>query len=381
MVLSSVVHSSIALIPCETWNQFFEGEAEGYDYYATLESARLAEFEFAYACIYGDDQLQLIAPLFRADFDLAIGVEGSAARILAICRRVYRRCLMVRTVFIGSPFGEHGVIGVVSGPASRQALLTELVEVARRQCRDYGLSLVLFKDLRGVDAAALQGLTELGFTRGESFPNVVLPLPHAHMEDYLASLSASMRKDLRRKIRRAQAAGITVEVASDIEGRIEEVYQLYLNTFNAGTVRFEKLTRQYFLEVGRKQREQARFFLFFLQGRLVGFNLCFLHGGTLTDKFIGLDYAVARSCNLYFYTWYHNVEWCLRSGVRAYQVGQTDYEAKLRLGGERIPLFFFARHENPLANALLRLIAPLLAPRTGATEVAEPPVKPRHLSS
>jgi hypothetical protein len=372
VLITSVVHPSITRISRDEWNGFFGGEAEGYDYYLTLENTGLKGFEFAYACIFVDQQLRLIAPLFRADLDLAIGVEGALAKALAAWRRLHRRSLVLRTLFVGSPFGEHTTIGVDGGQAERQALLHEMAAVARRHCREHRLSFIVFKDLRKPDADALQALAGLGFTRGESFPNIVLPLPYARIEDYLASLSHATRKDLRRKIRRAEAAGITVQEVDNVEDRLAEIYQLYLNTYYAGTVRFEKLTPQYFVEAGRRQRGQVRFFLFFLGGRLVCFNLCFLHAGTLIDKFIGLDYSVARSCNLYFYTWYHNVAWCIRSGVRAYQVGQTDYEDKLRLGGQRVPLFFFARHENRVVNALLRAAAPLLAPGGATGPTAEP---------
>lgn len=365
------IYRSIAAFTRDEWNRFFAGEAEGYDFYVTLERSRLSGFTLAYARVTVAEQVQLIAPLFWGDLDLAIGWEGWPARLLATWRRLHPRALVLRTLFVGSPFGEHATIGVTAGPAQPTEMWRELAAALHSLCREHGLSFVLFKDLREHDASALrEPLGRLGFTLGESFPNVVLPLPYQGMEDYLASLSYSARKDLRRKLRAGRTAGIELEVVDSVDDLIEEIYALYLNTYHAGTVRFEQLTREYFLAAGQQRDARAKFFLYRLGGRLVCFNLCFLHDGVLVDKFIGLDYSVARELNLYFYTWHSNVEWCLHSGVRAYQVGQTDYEAKLRLGGQRVPLYFFARHENLLVNALLRAAAPLFAPKAGG---AAPP--------
>lgn len=371
MKIRAEIHSSITSIARAEWDRFFGHEAEGYDFYVTLERSRLPGFEFAYVSVFVDGEVELLAPLFWADLDLAIGWEGLPARLLAAWRRIDRRCLIVRTLFVGSPFGEHATIGVAAGATEPGRLLEELVAAARGLCRKHGLSFLLFKDLRAADAAALrQPLERLGFTQGESFPNVYVPLPYASMDEYLAALSYGTRKDLRRKLRAGRAAAISVEVVEDVTDRIDAVYALYLNTYHAGTVRFEKLTREYFLEVGRHERGKVKFFLYHAGGRLVCFNLCFLHDGVLVDKFIGLDYDVARALNLYFYTWHSNIEWCIRHGVRAYQVGQTDYEAKLRLGGRAVPLLFFARHRNPIVNLLLRAAAPLLAPKAGGADEA-----------
>jgi predicted N-acyltransferase len=345
------------------WLRLFGDTAEGYDYYQVLEASRLEGFAFSYVLVSAGERVELIAPLFWSDFDLGIGVEGAPRKLLAAGRRVFPRLLKARTLFCGSPFGEEGAIGLTESTADSGALLAELLRAMETVCRRQGLSFLLFKDFPAGRRALLSGLARHGFFQGDSFPNVEVPLPFPTLAAYVESLSANARKDLRRKIRHAEAAGqLRVEVVDDVTALIEPVYALYLATYHAGTVRFEKLTREYFLETGRRLAGRAKFFLFFSGERLVGFNLCFHHGDQLIDKFIGLDYAVARPLNLYFYTWYENVRWCLAHGIRRYQVGQTDHGAKVRLGGKLVPLYFYARHRNPLLNGALRLAARFLAP-------------------
>jgi len=363
--------SSVAQIDPGEWRRLFGDSPEGYDYYGTLEASRLEGFGFCYVLVRSEGRVQLIAPLFWSDLDLAIGIEGAARAAVSAARRLFPRLLVVRTLFCGSPFGEEGALGIETGCARGRSLLSELVRAMEGVCREKALAFMMFKDFPERALPLLEPLVPLGFMRGDSFPNVVVPLPYGTMDGYLASLSRNARKDLRRKVKKALADGpIEARVADNVDDVIDRVYELYLNTFEAGTVRFEKLSQDYFIEVGRRLRSQARFFLFHVDGRLVCFNLCFLHGDRLIDKFIGMDYGVARKLNLYFYTWHHNVQWCVENGVRFYQVGQTDHEAKVHLGGTLVPLYFHARHNNPLVNAPLRMAARFLAPRPPA--VAQP---------
>ncbi len=364
--LPTLTHSlvpSVSQIDARDWLRLFGDTAEGYEFYQVLESSRLEGFAFCYVLVSAGAEVELIAPLFWSDFDLGIGLEGPAQKILGAARRLCPRLLKARTLFCGSPFGEAGVIGLAGSPADPAALRSELLRAMEGVCRRQGLAFILFKDFPAERRPLLAPLAREGFFFGDSFPNVEVPLPFPTMAAYVESLSANARKDLRRKVRHAEATGrLRVEVVEDIAPWIEPAYALYLNTYRAGTVRFEQLTREYFLETGRRMAGRAKFFLFFSGDRLVAFNLCFLHGDQLIDKFIGLDYAVARPLNLYFYTWHHNVQWCIAHGVRHYWVGQTDHGAKVRLGGRLVPLYFCARHRNPLVNRLLRLAARFLAP-------------------
>ena len=364
MSLTIRIHRSIEAIPREDWVRIMGEEVEGYDYFRVLEKSALAGFSFAYIDVLESGSRRLLAPVFWGDLDLCIGVEGVVAKFLKGLRRLSPRLLMFRTLFVGSPFGEHGQIGW-AGPACEapERYVSALLEACEQLSQEQELSFLLFKDFEPAAMKTLASLEDRRFIRGESFPNIVLPLDYPSMEAYVASLSANTRKELRRKVRKAeQQSTWRVELRHSVEDILDDVYALYLQTYDAGTVHFEKLTPDYFRQVGRLQAEQARFFLFYAGERLVCFNLCFQQGTTLVDKFIGMDYAVARNLNLYFYTWHHNVQWCLAQGIRSYQVGQTDYEAKRQLGGRKSPLGYYARHRRPWLNALLRRANAILEP-------------------
>lgn len=364
-VIRSVVYTSVTQIPKLDWDSLWTDTGEGYAYYLTLEAAQLSGFIYRYIICYSDDRVALLAPLFSADLDLAMAVEGLAQRLVHFARRFVPRFLVQKTLFCGSPFGENGVIGITPEVRLHERLIKSLADAMDELCRSEGLSFMMFKDFRGDGRPDLALLVGLGYMKGDSYPNVSVSLPYRTFDEYLLSLSSNARKDLRRKLRQTRAAGeIEVRVVRDVAEVMDDLYTLYLDSYLAGTVRFEKLTKEYFLAVAEHMGDSARFFLYYISGKLVAFNLCFIDGKKLIDKFVGFDPDVVRKFNLYFYTWYNNVEWCIEQGFAEYQVGQTDCDEKVRLGGRMIPLYFYARHRNAAINFVLRSFARVLMPRS-----------------
>jgi predicted N-acyltransferase len=194
-----------------------------------------------------------------------------------------------------------------------------------------------------------------------SLPGVVTDLDAPTFDGYLKALSRATRKDVRRKVKKALAeARVRVEIADDVAPIADEIYRLYLNTWGSGGTRFGKLTKEFFINAGKGTSPSVKYFLYRADGRLAAFNLCIAHGDLLIDKFIGFDYEISRRHNLYFVSWFCNIEWCLEHGMRRYQTGQNGYGPKLRLGGTLIPLHSYLRHRNPLADFLIKAAARLV---------------------
>jgi hypothetical protein len=355
--------NSVIQIDRSEWDLIFGDIPEGYDFFKTLEESNLKEFSFSYALIYEGKDILLIACLFNADFNLDIAVEGLAKKIIQGVRKIVPRFLIIRTLFCGSPFGENGILGMRRDRQDKEPLIDELIKIMKIICKEKNAPLVIFKDFLKGGLAILGLLENEGFFMVESFPAVVTELPFSSLEDYFKSLSHNTRKDLRRKIRKAQASeAITVKVVDNVSDKIADIYRLYLNTYNAAGVRFEKLTPEFFINVSRNMPVQTKFFLYYFGDKLAAFNLCFVHKEILIDKFIGFDYGIAYKYNLYFFSWCYNIEWCLKNDIRYYQVGQTDYHPKLKLGGRLVPLYAYLKHANPILNLVLKLLAKILRP-------------------
>jgi uncharacterized protein len=352
---------TISSIKKEDWDLFFAGCPEGYWFYETLEQSHFAEFAFHYLLAYRQERLCAIIPFFTADFQGDTVLEPGMRKLVRAVRAVVPRFLVFKTLFCGSPFGEQGLLGIAPDVDDRAALLHAITLELQAFCKRQGLSLIIFKDYCEQDTAALDGLTGQGYFKTDSFPCAIIDLPYTTFEDYLASIRNGARKDLRRKLKKARGAGgLTTRVVERVDDIIDDIYRLYLNTYNAGATKFEKLTKDFFLTCSEKAAPGCRYFLYYINGKLAAFNLCFVHGDLLIDKFIGFDYEIARPYSLYFVSWCENVQWCLDNGIRLYQVGQTDYEPKTRLGGRLVPLYAYVRHTNTLLNPWLQVLAKFL---------------------
>lgn len=352
---------SISKIEKADWDALFGGQPEGYGFYRAIEESGLKEFSFFYVLLFEAGRLCCIAPVFLHDFLVDDVLERPMAKAVTRLRGFFPRFLVFRTLFCGSPFGEHGVIGISGDTQNREALPARLAQALKRFAVELRASLIVFKDFRQEDTALLDDLSAEGFFKTESFPSAVVDLNVGSFDEYLATLSHATRKDLRRKLKKAASrADIRTDVVDSADAVLDEVYRLYLQTYHAGATKFEKLTRDFFFSIARHLGPQCKYFLYYVNGNLAAFNLCFLHDGLLIDKFIGFDYEISRDYSLYFISWCYNIEWCIRNGVRQYQVGQTDYAPKTQLGGRLVPLYAYARHTSPVINLFLRILARFL---------------------
>lgn len=355
--------SSVTEIKKEEWDLIFGGISEGCQFYRTLEESALAEFKFYYIVLYRDNHVVSIAPLFVSDFNLDIAVEGKIAKVIQAIRKcINPRFLIFKTLFCGSPFGENGFLGIADGVSQKDAII-EITRIMHEFSEKRGIRLIIFKDFLKEDTVVLEPLVKQGFLKVNSFPSVVTELNFHSFDEYLHSLGYATRKSLRKKIKKAySSADIKVRITDNIDGVADELFRLYENTYHSGATKFERLTKEFFIRVAKNMTPHAKFFLYYVNGKLGAFNFCLVYRDLFIDKFIGFDYDISRKYSLYFVSWCFNIEWCLKNSIRFYQAGQTDYHPKLKLGGKLIPLYAYLRHENALLNSILKIASVFLKP-------------------
>lgn len=354
---------SVSEIKRDDWDSVFGDIPEGYQFYKTLEESKLQDFAFSYIALYQADTCLLIAPLFVTDFNLDIAADGFIEEIIQRIRKFNPRFMVVKTLFCGSPFREHGDLGIRKDIEEKDILIGELIKTMSEFSKVKNTPFIIVKDFLKEETLLSDSLSAHGFFKVKSFPSTITELNFNSFDEYLKSLGHSTRKNLRRKIKKAYSqADIKVKTAERIDDIVEDVHRLYENTYHNGTTKFERLTREFFVNVARNLYPHTKFFLYYVNGKLSAFNLCFVYKDLFIDKFIGFDYDISNQYNLYFVSWCFNIEWCLKNSIRFYQSGQTDYYPKLRLGGKLIPLYAYLKHKNPVVNSLFKLLAIFLKP-------------------
>ncbi len=357
------IYDNINEIDKISWDAVFGDIPESYLFFKALENSGFPEFRFYYLVIEYDNDIVLIAPLFSADFNLDIAVEGWLSKFIKSIRKVFPRFLIIKTLFCGSPFGEHGVLGIKHSFKDNSGIIPLLLSGIKDCGARVNTPLVIFKDFLKQDTLFLDVLKQKGYSKVESFPTVALELNFSSFEGYLESLGSPACKYLNRKLRQAYSRGkIEVKVVQNVAGEIDQIFKLYENTYHKGTTKFEHLTKDFFLEIANDLSSPARFLLYYVDDKLAAFNLCFIYDNLFIDKFVGFDYEISKQFNLYFVIQAYNIKWCLSNSLCYYYCGPTNYETKLRLGGKLIPLYAYLRHKNVFLNLLIKLLAVFFKP-------------------
>jgi hypothetical protein len=349
-------------VPMEFWARGFSDTAKDFQYYELIEQTMGLAFQYRYLAVFDRTNRPVaLQPLILTTQDLAVSASEAIVRFVAKLRTLWPRLWRIRMALAGCLVGE-GETGAIESVEVAIPLVAESLE---KYARGQGISLVAFKDFPTKMRRAFSCLNRWGYARVAGFPPVTLDLNFASFDEYMAmQLSRATRKNLRRKFRAADDASppLALEVWTDAEQIIDEIYPLYLAVAQTSAIRFEVFTREYFLQAGRCAPGKFRYFIWRQGCRAVAFSFCTIWNGTLYDNDIGLDYTVAYELNLYYVTFRDLLSWALANGLRRYASAPFSYDPKLRLRLQLQPVDVYVKHISPWLNPLIKILALLFQP-------------------
>lgn len=342
------------------WQGLMQDSLEGYRYHLAFESGKVSGFKTGYISVSKAGVSVCIAPIFITDYALDTTVQGSIKTFTRHLSKWLPKLMTLRLLCVGSPVTDSAKIGY----SKDQPLSAELVKLLSGKLDEVakleGASVIAFKDVLATDVKQFWPLLKAqGYSCVDNMPVASNAIDFKDLDGYLATLSYSTRKGLRRKLKKINQ--LRIEEHDGLPPHLEEIYQLYLNCYEKSELKFEKLTLAFFESLAELMPEQCRFVLYYFEEKLIGFN-CLLHGnGVLMDKYIGLDYVYSHQVNLYSLSWIHNIEMCIRDGFHTFQSGQAAYETKLSLGAKLEQTQVLFKHRSKFVNPLLKLASRFLA--------------------
>ena len=304
-------------------------------------------------------------PGFIAPFDVLTSADASLKKRLSRLPFFlkWRKLLQWRCQFLGSTVSEYLSI---PPDLDMTKLSMDLLELRTKFpltiVKDLPMASSLLNPISNDIAKNLrQNLTALGFVMLTGQALAYVPINFASVDEYLSRLSAVRRKNLRRKLRaRAEIEIIELHAGSaalEDEELLGLLYQLYLNVYQQSELHFDCHTADFFRAVFQDRQSGGIVFLYRSENELIGFNLCYVYGTALVDKYIGFSYPKARELNLYFVSWFYNIDYALRHKLTTYIAGWTDPEVKATLGAR----FTMTQHavyaRNPVVRYLLRKLS------------------------
>lgn len=342
------------------WQELFPPLFEGYDFTLTLEESLHNQFTFLSLGLYDKNELICFAPCFLLEYALDTTLTGGLKKVVTAVKRLFPRFLTLRILICGSPTGE-GKVGLNN--AGTPERLTALVNALRTTARQNHAQLIAFKDFAKSYDQTLGPLLKNGFHKILNYPLTKLELPFKSFDEYFATLSAATRKDLKRKFKKVDGViALRMEVQNAPGPLIDEIYDLYLHTYEKGDVHFEKVTKDFFVKISERLPQETKFFLWFLDDKLVAMDFCLINNGALIDEYIGLHPDYAHLYHLYFVTFRDILSWCIQNGITAYWGGTINYDPKKRLDFQFLPQYIYVRHINPLINFFFGGLCEILKP-------------------
>ena len=347
---------------CDAWRRAFQNKCKDHRYYEIVDETLEGDFEHRYFVLEDDaGNARAIQPVFFVRQNLVEGVPGKIRSLVDLIRKKFPRFLTMRVLMIGCAAGAGDLDACDEKDEAwvTAALLASL----RNYARQNRASLVVLKDFPAKYRPALEAFSSNGYARIPSMPMTRLLLHYHDWDEYFRTLSKATRKDLRRKFRKAERAPkIDMKVVNDITPYVDEIYPLYLRVHERSPLKFERLTKDYFRAIAQQMPERAYFFIWQQSGKIVAFSFCLVCEGAIYDECIGLDYSVALDLHLYFYTLRDIISWSLQQGLKYYYSNPLNYEAKLHLDCELVPLDLYVMHTSAFLNRIFRRIIKYLGP-------------------
>jgi len=347
--------ASVHDAPLHDWQACFPPPIEGWWWYAALEKSGLeSQFQFLYGLVESEGKLLAIAPAFVMDVPIDLVAPPLVAKALRAAGAVIKRLRYQRTFFIGSACSDEGTVGLC--PGVQLSDVAEAIQAAAVQrAAEAGASIVVWKDFQ---PACGKTLESLGLFRVVSYPGTSVELPPGGFDAYLKSLRADRRHDLKRHLKRGEKAGPLVEsiIQRPDAATRDEILSLYMQTYEKGKTKFEKLTPAFFERIAEADVTHFLLLRHPDSGKLAAYLLCFNLGRRVLNKYIGMDYTLGHEWCLFFRLWKMAVHWGSTLGAAEMQVSQSGYRPKLGLGCKLELLNSYCRHRNPILNRVFAKI-------------------------
>ncbi len=354
--------SRAELHDCDVWKRAFHNKCKDHRYYEIVEETLNGDFEHHYLQIEDKSgAIRAIQPVFFVRQNLVEGIPGKIRSVVDVVRKIFPRFLTMRVLMVGCAAGT-GDLGACN-EKDRSWVANALQATLQIYARYNKASLIVLKDFPASYRPPFVTFCSNRYARIPSMPMTRLALHYQSWNDYFRTLSKATRKDLRRKFRKAESAPkINMEVMSDIAPFLDEIYPLYLAVHERSPLKFETLTKDYFRAIAQRMPERARFFIWRQLDKILAFSFCLVCNDKIYDECIGLDYSVALDLHLYFYTLRDIISWALQQGLKYYYSNPLNYEPKLHLDCELVPLDLYVRHTNTLLNPIFRCVIKYLGP-------------------
>ena len=302
---------------------------------------------------------------FFADLDLFTTFEDRAKKIVDTLRKfllidfLIKNCLTPNVFFVGTSISEYCIWPQSLDFSDFKQQLNDIFVRAKRQfliVKDIPCDSPLLSPEDNQNAAQLTAyLKENNFIILSGQALAYLPIDFTTMEEYLQKFTSNRRNNFRRKMKVGATITVSRIPCGDsffTDAMLECFYTLYLGTYEHSDIHFDKLSPEFFRQV--LQVSKDGFVVVYKHAeKIIGFNVCYIVGDVLVDKFRGSLYPESYDVALFFNLFFENIRYCLEHGLKTYIIGWTAPRAKAYLGCQFTYTYHAVYIKNPVIRSVL----------------------------
>jgi acetylornithine/succinyldiaminopimelate/putrescine aminotransferase/predicted amino acid dehydrogenase len=323
---------------------------------AAFEAARVGGVSTRYLVAARGGRVEAGAALHRVEIQLEEQRFSWSADLVRKARDLRRPDLLrFRALFCGlnASQGRDDVASGARPPAAE--VVAAIAAAAEEIALQRDLDGVIFGHLHEDRLAPFASLRERGYVLLPSLPYATLPVSWRSLEEYLALLRASYRRQALACLQRAERAELVVSPALDLGAHAEEFLPLYLAVVGRAEQKIEVLNAEFFRRLSAAFPGRSTLVGLRRGGRLVAGAAVLHHGARLVCLDVGLDYGLREDADLYHRLMLALVDRAGALGVAHLDLGQTAIAAKARLGARLLRTWLLVKARSPLTAAALRV--------------------------
>ncbi len=255
--------------------------------------------------------------------------------------------------------------------AALRAFENALLEL-KKQYRKKGthINLITIKDFNEAELPNFEAAGYSGYYKFCTQPNMIFS-KREHwdkMEDYLADLSTKYRTQYNRA--RKKAAGIEKRqlCCDEILQQSATIQQLYLTVAGNASFNTFHLPEHHFYTFKKLLGDNFRFYGYFLDGKLVGFNTLIKNGADMDTYFLGYDATIQKDKMLYLNMLYDMAAYSINKQFSHVIYGRSAMEIKSSVGAQAEPVYGLIKHTSPIINRSMECLFQYFEPKVSWNE-------------
>ncbi len=357
---SARILPSMASTDRNGWDRLFASACRGFDYFRACELSGSSDFKVFAVAVFAGDRLIAGVPAFETTIPVTILLEGMARNAAAAAGRWFPNAMSLPIVGLGSPYWEE--VALVFDPdldaEARRRATTLILDVLDGYAKQNGIGTLIAKNISDSERSLLDPSFQMaGYAPIEALPLTSLWVPPTD-EAYIQSLSANMRSNMRRKLKKAK--GLRMEIRTNVDGIEDDLHRMRTATTSRAKIDFEafsQVPRGYYRSVLEQMRGKAYLRLYWFEEQLIGFALVLRGPREITETYTGMVYPEGPDHGLFFLNWMIHLKEARQLGMTVIDAGPTTYITKERLNCQFHRSWLFVRYRKRLGNWVLHSIA------------------------